>query len=92
MKEIRKDVVVVGGGPSGLAATAKLAELGYDVALVESGDELGGILIQCIHDGFGTKLFGKALSGPEFAGNFIEKVRGLGTDTFLQREEMGTGS
>ncbi|AJB41621.1 Sarcosine oxidase alpha subunit [Thermofilum adornatum 1505] len=84
MKEIRKDVVVVGGGPSGLAATAKLAELGYDVALVESGDELGGILIQCIHDGFGTKLFGKALSGPEFAGNFIEKVRGLGTDTFLQ--------
>jgi NADPH-dependent 2,4-dienoyl-CoA reductase/sulfur reductase-like enzyme len=82
--EARKDAVVVGGGPSGLAAAARLAEMGYEVAVVESGDELGGILIQCIHDGFGTKLFGKALSGPEFAGVFIEKLRGLGVEAWTR--------
>jgi NADPH-dependent 2,4-dienoyl-CoA reductase/sulfur reductase-like enzyme len=82
--EVGKDVVVVGGGPSGLAAAVRLAELGYGVAVVESGDELGGILIQCIHDGFGTKLFGKALSGPEFASSFIERLGELGVEAWTR--------
>jgi len=94
--EVEKDAVVVGGGPSGLAAATRLAELGYKVAVVELGDELGGILIQCIHDGFGTKLFGKALSGPEFASIFIEKLGELGveswTRTYVARVRAEGGS
>ncbi|AJC72295.1 FAD-dependent pyridine nucleotide-disulfide oxidoreductase [Thermococcus guaymasensis DSM 11113] len=78
-----KDVVVIGGGPSGMAAAVKLAEKGYDVALIERKEELGGILDQCIHDGFGTKIFGKALSGPEFAGHFVDEVNKLGVEVHL---------
>lgn len=81
---VLKDVVVVGGGPSGLAAAVRLAETGYSVAVVELEAELGGILIQCIHDGFGTKLFGEALSGPEFASRFIDRLRELGVDSFTR--------
>ena len=84
MMEVKRDVVVMGGGPSGLAVAVKLAEMGRNVAIVESGDELGGILVQCIHDGFGIKLFSKALSGPEFASHFIEKLRELGADAFVR--------
>ncbi|AIF70088.1 FAD-dependent pyridine nucleotide-disulfide oxidoreductase [Palaeococcus pacificus DY20341] len=79
-----KDVVVIGGGPSGLAAASKLAEKGYDVALIERKEELGGVLDQCIHDGFGTKLFRKALSGPEFAGFFIDRVKALSVEVQFQ--------
>ena len=82
MIEVEKDAVVIGGGPSGLAAAVRLAELGYRVAVVESGDELGGILVQCIHDGFGTKFFGKALSGPEFASEFIGRLGELGVESW----------
>ena len=88
MIEVGKDVVVVGGGPSGLAAAVRLAELGYRVAVVESGDELGGILVQCIHDGFGTEIFGKALSGPEFAGIFVEKLEELGAEAWTRTHVM----
>ncbi len=69
-----KDVVVIGGGPSGLAAASSIAEKGYKVVILERDDELGGLLQQCIHDGFGTILFDESLSGPEFADRFIEKV------------------
>lgn len=79
-----KDAVVIGGGPSGMAAAVRLAEKGYDVAIIERKEELGGILDQCIHDGFGTKIFGVALSGPEFAGEFIERVQKLGIDVYLK--------
>ena len=74
---------MIGGGPSGLAAATKLKEMGFEVALIERKEELGGILDQCIHDGFGTKIFGKALSGPEFAGFFIDKARSLGLDVMV---------
>ncbi|MBO8173914.1 MAG: FAD-dependent oxidoreductase [Thermococcus sp.] len=79
-----KDIVIIGGGPSGMAAAVRLAEKGYDVAIIERKEELGGILDQCIHDGFGTKIFGVALSGPEFAGEFIEQVQKLGIDVYLK--------
>ena len=78
-----KDAVVIGGGPSGMAAAVRLAEKGYDVAIIERKEELGGILDQCIHDGFGTKIFGTALSGPEFAGSFMERVEKLGISVRL---------
>lgn len=69
-----KDVVVIGGGPSGIAAAVTLFEKGFKVGLIEINQELGGLLDQCIHDGFGTKLFNEGLSGPEFASRFIEKL------------------
>ncbi len=79
-----KDVVVIGGGPSGLAVSSELAKKGYDVVLLERNDELGGLLQQCIHDGFGTDLFGESLSGPEFADIFISRVRGEDVDIKLE--------
>ncbi len=68
------DVIVIGGGPAGLAAAAAAAEEGTHVGLIERNDELGGILNQCIHDGFGLHAFGEALTGPEFAHRYIERV------------------
>ncbi len=79
-----KDAAVIGGGPSGLAAAVELAKKGFSVAIVEKEPELGGILMQCIHDGFGTKLFGEALSGPEFALNMIEDAERYGVEAYLE--------
>jgi len=79
-----KDVVVIGGGPSGLAVASELRKKGYDVMLLERNDELGGLLQQCIHDGFGTILFGKSMSGPEFADIFISRARTEGVKIKLE--------
>lgn len=71
----KRDVVIIGGGPAGLAAATALHRMGVtDVLIVEREKQLGGILRQCIHDGFGLKRFGEALSGPEYAQRFIDKV------------------
>ncbi len=79
-----KDVIVIGGGPSGLAAASELGEKGYDVTILERNDELGGLLQQCIHEGFGTILFDESLSGPEFADIFIDRVDRAGVDVQLE--------
>ncbi len=72
---IKKQVVIVGGGPAGLAAACRLKEAGLtDVLIVEREHFLGGILRQCIHDGFGLMRFGESLSGPEYAQRFIDRV------------------
>ncbi len=69
------DVAVIGGGPSGMAAAVSARKAGAErVLLIERGERLGGILNQCIHDGFGTKLLGKAYTGPEYAQLFIDQV------------------
>lgn len=69
------DVAVIGGGPAGLAAAIEAHKKGAKVILIEREARLGGILKQCIHDGFGLVRFGKKLSGPEYAEIFIDEFR-----------------
>lgn len=74
-----RDVVIIGGGPAGLAAAVELQKKGIkDILIVEREKSLGGVLRQCIHDGFGLARFGTTLSGPEYAQRFIDEVLELG--------------
>lgn len=74
---MKTDVLVIGGGPAGLAAAIAAHKQGADVLLVEREQRLGGILKQCIHDGFGLVRFQEKLSGPEYAGRFIDEFHDL---------------
>ncbi|MCR5468978.1 MAG: NAD(P)/FAD-dependent oxidoreductase [Lachnospiraceae bacterium] len=69
------DIVIIGGGPAGLAAAISAKDSGVDsILILERDKELGGILNQCIHNGFGLHTFKEELTGPEYAGRFIEQV------------------
>ena len=87
------DAVIVGGGPAGLAAAVRLYENGItDILILEREKQLGGILRQCIHDGFGLARFKTTLSGPEYAQKFIDlanekKIRYLTDATVLEISE-----
>lgn len=71
-----KEVVIIGGGPAGLAAAVELHKRGVrNMVILERENMLGGILRQCIHDGFGLSRFGESLSGPEYAQAFIDEVK-----------------
>ena len=78
---MKKQAVIVGGGPAGLAAALRLKEKGVqDILILERERLLGGILRQCIHDGFGLTRFGESLSGPEYAQRFIDQVLAAGIE------------
>ena len=77
------DVVIIGGGPAGLAAAVKARKLGIrKVVVLERDSHLGGILNQCIHDGFGLLRFKKQLSGCEYAGEYIDMLNKYGADIY----------
>ncbi|MGE4508128.1 MAG: NAD(P)/FAD-dependent oxidoreductase [Eubacteriaceae bacterium] len=78
------DVVIIGGGPAGMAAAVEAARKGVSVAIVERNDELGGILNQCIHSGFGLQYFKEELTGPEYAENFKNLVEQAAIKVFLK--------
>jgi len=82
-KRDRVDVAVLGGGPAGLAAAAAATDAGARVCLVEREERLGGILKQCIHDGFGLARFGETLTGPEYARREAAEARSRGVDVRL---------
>ncbi|MEW9094851.1 MAG: FAD-dependent oxidoreductase [Clostridiaceae bacterium] len=75
------DIVVIGGGPAGLAAAIEAKKNGVDnILVIERDRELGGILQQCIHNGFGLHVFKEELTGPEYAGRFIEELKKEGIE------------
>lgn len=83
------DVVVVGGGPAGMAAALAAHKAGARVAIVEREQHLGGILRQCIHPGFGLSHFKQELTGPEYAQRFIDQVRETDIALFLDSMVIG---
>lgn len=83
------DIVIVGGGPAGLAAAVAAKQAGNDsILILERDHELGGILNQCIHNGFGLHTFKEELTGPEYAYRFIKQVLDLGIDYKLNTMVM----
>lgn len=86
------DVVVIGGGPAGMAAALAAQKAGAHVAIVEREQHLGGILRQCIHPGFGLSHFKQELTGPEYAQRFIDQVHATGIVLFLNSMVLGIDS
>lgn len=83
MRTLQYDVVIVGGGPAGLAAALKAREQVERVAVLERNDEVGGILNQCIHSGFGLHVFKEELTGPEYAQRYIDMVNDTDIDCYV---------
>lgn len=78
------DIVIIGGGPAGLAAAIAAREAGVqDVLILEREKELGGILNQCIHNGFGLHTFHEELTGPEYAARYVERAKSMGIPNLL---------
>lgn len=86
------DVVVIGGGPAGMAAALAAHKADARVAIVEREQHLGGILRQCIHPGFGLSHFKQELTGPEYAQRFINQVRATDIALFLESMVLGIDS
>lgn len=86
------DVVVIGGGPAGMAAALAAHKAAAHVAIVEREQHLGGILRQCIHPGFGLSHFKQELTGPEYAQRFIDQVRATDIALFLDSMVLGIDS
>lgn len=86
------EIVIIGGGPAGLAAAISAKEAGIrDILILERDRELGGILNQCIHNGFGLHTFKEELTGPEYAGRFIRRVADLGIEYKLNTMVLELG-
>lgn len=94
MQRKEYDIIVIGGGPAGLAAAYQARQAGVErVLILERNRELGGILTQCIHNGFGVRVFGEDLTGPEYAARWVEQALAAGVDARLQTMvlEIGPG-
>lgn len=86
------DVAIVGGGPAGLAAAVSAKKQGaQNVLIIERDETLGGILQQCIHPGFGLKLFKEELTGPEYYGRFVDEAKELGVQTLMNSMVLEVG-
>lgn len=77
------DVAIIGGGPAGLGAALEAKKMTSSVLVIERDRELGGILNQCIHNGFGLHEFKEELTGPEYAGRFIQQAKEANIDFML---------
>ncbi|TFF87537.1 MAG: NAD(P)/FAD-dependent oxidoreductase, partial [Promethearchaeota archaeon] len=77
MKQYNTDIAVIGAGAAGMAAAVEVKIAGLEVLLLERDRELGGITLQCIHNGFGLHEFKEELTGPEYAQRFINEVKRL---------------
>ncbi|MBR0395433.1 MAG: FAD-dependent oxidoreductase [Clostridiales bacterium] len=91
---MRSDIVIIGGGPAGLAAAIAAAkeDKALNVLILERDSELGGILNQCIHNGFGLHTFNEELTGPEYAARFEEQLDGLGINYKLNTMVLDVSS
>jgi NADPH-dependent 2,4-dienoyl-CoA reductase/sulfur reductase-like enzyme/CxxC motif-containing protein len=90
MKTIKVDLAIVGGGPAGLAAAIEGKKAGIArVVIIERDEQLGGLLYQCIHNGFGLQYFGSDLSGPEYACRFLELLQKYQVDVYLESMVIG---
>jgi len=84
MKELQYDSVVIGAGAAGMAAALELDAASFSTAIIEREEHLGGILMQCIHNGFGLHEFKEELTGPEFAGRLIDRVAASGITVYTE--------
>ena len=85
MKNMKVDLAIIGGGPAGLAAALEAKKQGIEkVVIIEREKRLGGILRQCIHDGFGIQRFGERLAGTEYAQRFIDLLKDTDIEVFLE--------
>ncbi|NPV07321.1 MAG: FAD-dependent oxidoreductase [Anaerolineae bacterium] len=92
MRKEACDVVVVGSGPAGLAAASAAQASGASTTIVERSREMGGVLLQCIHPGFGLKLYGEELTGPEYAYRWLDQLDGVRclTEAMVVQARRGT--
>jgi NADPH-dependent 2,4-dienoyl-CoA reductase/sulfur reductase-like enzyme len=89
MIEKNVDVAIIGGGPAGLACAVAAKKQGAeDILIIERDERLGGILNQCIHEGFGVEIYKEALTGPEYIQRFIDEVEELGIPVMLESMVM----
>ena len=92
MKHLHCDVLVIGSGPAGLAAAYQARQSGaQDVWILERNEELGGILTQCIHNGFGVRIFDSDLTGPEYASRWIRRVAEVGVHSLTETMVLEIG-
>ncbi len=93
MRRIECDVAVIGAGPAGLAAATRAKEHGAQrVLLMDRDRELGGILNQCIHNGFGLQILSEEMTGPQYAEHFIDEAKRAGVDTMLHTMVLNVGA